>query len=147
MLFDQHTPIAFLGMGLMGTRMAARLLQAGYAVAVWNRSPQACETLLQQGATALALEQIAAYPVVLTCLADDHAVQSVFNQIQAHLQAQQIIVDFSSLSVETTQQLAQTAKQQQITWIDSPVSGGTTGAEQGNLVIFAGGDGVGGFRL
>ena len=55
MLFDQHTPIAFLGMGLMGTRMAARLLQAGYAVAVWNRSPQACETLLQQGATALAL--------------------------------------------------------------------------------------------
>lgn len=140
MLFDQHTPIAFLGMGLMGTRMAARLLQAGYAVTVWNRSPQACETLLQQGATALALEQIAAYPVVLTCLADDHAVQSVFNQIQAHLQAQQIIVDFSSLSVETTQQLAQTAKQQQITWIDSPVSGGTTGAEQGNLVIFAGGD-------
>ena len=88
----------------------------------------------------MALEQIAAYPVVLTCLADDHAVQSVFNQIQAHLQAQQIIVDFSSLSVETTQQLAQTAKQQQITWIDSPVSGGTTGAEQGNLVIFAGGD-------
>ena len=36
---NQQTPIAFLGMGLMGTRMVTRLLQAGYVVAVWNRTP------------------------------------------------------------------------------------------------------------
>ena len=47
---DQQTPIAFLGMGLMGSRMTTRLLQAGYTVAVWNRSPHACEPLIQQGA-------------------------------------------------------------------------------------------------
>lgn len=140
MILDQRAPIAFLGMGLMGTRMAARLLQAGYSVAVWNRNPLACEALIQQGATALTLEEIGNYPVILTCLADDQAVQSVFNQFQPHLKAQQIIVDFSSLSVAATHQLAATAQQQHVIWIDSPVSGGTTGAEQGTLVIFAGGD-------
>ncbi|RLZ07261.1 NAD(P)-dependent oxidoreductase [Acinetobacter sp. 2JN-4] len=139
MQIDQQTPIAFLGMGLMGTRMTARLLQAGYSVAVWNRSPHACEALIQQGATVLELDQIADYPVILTCLADDKAVQSVFMQIQPYLQPQQIIVDFSSLSVAVTQELARSAQQQQVTWIDSPVSGGTMGAEQGTLVIFAGG--------
>ncbi|NIE98202.1 NAD(P)-dependent oxidoreductase [Acinetobacter sp. C26M] len=137
---NQKTPIAFLGMGLMGTRMASRLLQAGYPVAVWNRSPLACEPLQQQGASLLVLNDIASYPVILTCLADDQAVQSVFSQIQPYLKTEQIIVDFSSLSVSATQQLAQSAQQQQVTWIDSPVSGGTMGAEQGTLVIFAGGD-------
>ena len=137
---DQQTPIAFLGMGLMGSRMTTRLLQAGYTVAVWNRSPHACEPLIQQGAATLALENIGNYPIILTCLADDQAVQSVFAQIQPYLQARQVIVDFSSLSVSATQQLAQSAQQQGVIWIDSPVSGGTMGAEQGTLVIFAGGD-------
>ena len=137
---NQQTPIAFLGMGLMGTRMASRLLQAGYTVAVWNRSQHACEALIQQGATQLELNKIAEYPVILICLADDQAVQSVFDQIQPYLKAEQVIVDFSSLSVTVTQQVAQFAQQQQVTWIDSPVSGGTIGAEQGTLVIFAGGD-------
>lgn len=137
---NQQTPIAFLGMGLMGTRMASRLLQAGYTVAVWNRSQHACEALIQQGATQLELNKIAKYPLILICLADDQAVQSVFDQIQPYLKAEQVIVDFSSLSVTVTQQLAQSAQQQQVTWIDSPVSGGTIGAEQGTLVIFAGGD-------
>lgn len=137
---NQQTPIAFLGMGLMGTRMASRLLQVGYTVAVWNRSQHACEALIQQGATQLELNKIAEYPVILICLADDQAVQSVFDQIRPYLKAEQVIVDFSSLSVTATQQLAQSAQQQQVTWIDSPVSGGTIGAEQGTLVIFAGGD-------
>lgn len=137
---NQQTPIAFLGMGLMGTRMASRLLQVGYTVAVWNRSQHACEALIQQGATQLKLNKIAEYPVILICLADDQAVQSVFDQIRPYLKAEQVIVDFSSLSVTATQQLAQSAQQQQVTWIDSPVSGGTIGAEQGTLVIFAGGD-------
>lgn len=137
MQVNQQTPIAFLGMGLMGTRMASRLLQAGYTVAVWNRSPHACEALMQQGAQSLNLAEIGNYPVVLTCLADDQAVQNVFSQIQPALKAQQIIVDFSSLSVAATLSLAQAAQQQDVIWIDSPVSGGTMGAEQGTLVIFA----------
>ncbi|MEG0196195.1 MAG: NAD(P)-dependent oxidoreductase [Acinetobacter sp.] len=140
MSFDRNTKIAFLGMGLMGSRMATRLIQAGFSVAVWNRTASACDVLIDMGATALELQDIGQYPVILTCLADDAAVQSVYDQIQAQLSAKQVIVDFSSLSVDQTKALAGQAQLHQVQWIDSPVSGGTAGAEQGTLVIFAGGD-------
>jgi 3-hydroxyisobutyrate dehydrogenase len=140
MSFDRNTKIAFLGMGLMGSRMATRLIQAGFEVAVWNRTASACDVLIDMGATGLDLQEIGQYPVILTCLADDTAVQAVYDQIQSHLQAGQVIVDFSSLSVDKTKALAQQAQTRQVQWIDSPVSGGTAGAEQGTLVIFAGGD-------
>ena len=140
MSFDRNTKIAFLGMGLMGSRMATRLIQAGFSVAVWNRTASACDVLIDMGATALELQDIGQYPVILTCLADDAAVQSVYDQIQAQLCAEQVIVDFSSLSVDQTKALAGQAQLHQVQWIDAPVSGGTAGAEQGTLVIFAGGD-------
>lgn len=132
--------IAFLGIGLMGSRMAKRLIEAKFKIAVWNRTASACTPLLEQGAHALDLANIGTYPVILLCVADDLAAESVYAQIESHLQANQIIVDFSSLSVAATQRLSQAAKAKHITWIDSPVSGGTAGAEQGSLVVFAGGD-------
>ena len=140
MRVDVNTPIAFLGMGLMGSRIASRLIKTGFKVSVWNRTEAACEPLITMGATSLQLKNIGDYPVILICLADDHAVSHVFEQIKPYLRAKQVIVDFSSLSVETTLDLAKQSAQQQVDWIDSPVSGGTAGAEQGTLVIFAGGD-------
>ncbi len=140
MSFDRNTKIAFLGMGLMGSRMATRLIQAGFEVAVWNRTASACDVLVDMGGSALNVQEIANYPVILTCLADDAAVQNVFDQIQNYVQAGQVLVDFSSLSVDKTKALAQQAQIRKVQWIDSPVSGGTAGAEHGTLVIFAGGD-------
>ena len=140
MSFDLQTKIAFLGMGLMGSRMASRLLNAGFQVAVWNRTASACDELVAQGATRLNLNDIGEYPIVLSCLADDSAVQAVIDQIADYLQPQQVIVDFSSLSVDKTNSLAKQVQSKNAVWIDSPVSGGTIGAEQGSLVIFAGGD-------
>ncbi|AXY61130.1 NAD(P)-dependent oxidoreductase [Acinetobacter sp. WCHAc010052] len=140
MSFDRSTQIAFLGMGLMGSRMATRLIQAGFNVAVWNRTLSACDSLIDMGAVLLDLKNIGQYPVILTCLADDQAVHSVFSQISSSLNPDQIIVDFSSLSVDQTRQLAKQAAQSGVEWIDSPVSGGTAGAENGTLVIFAGGN-------
>ncbi|MDS7695160.1 NAD(P)-dependent oxidoreductase [Acinetobacter soli] len=140
MRFDLHTPVAFVGMGLMGSRMATRLIQAGFQVAVWNRTQSACDALLDMGAALLKFEDLGNYPLILTCVADDAAMHDVFAQIQPYLKAEQVIVDFSSLSVEATHQLAKQAEQHKVIWIDSPVSGGTAGAEQGTLVIFAGGD-------
>ena len=139
MHFDIQTKIAFLGMGLMGSRMATRLIQAGFYVAVWNRTPSACEQIIDIGGHTLELSDIADYPVVLTCLADDSAVKSVYAQFEPFLKTDQVIVDFSSLSVDQTTQLADQAQSKHCHWIDSPVSGGTAGAENGTLVIFAGG--------
>ena len=140
MSYTKQTKIAFLGMGLMGSRMTTRLLQAGFEVAVWNRTAKACDPLLAQGAKLLNLEAISDYPIVLICLSDDDTVQSVFDFIKPNLTAKQVIVDFSSLSVDKTKSLAEESKSKNVIWIDSPVSGGTAGAENGSLVIFAGGD-------
>ena len=138
--YSNNSAIAFLGMGLMGSRMSLRLLAADFPVAVWNRSPQACAPLIQAGANALNLAEIGDYPIIMLCLADDAAVRSVFAQIQPFLKAGQLIIDFSSLSVASTQDLARSAAAQAVSWIDAPVSGGVIGAEQGSLVVFAGGD-------
>lgn len=140
MSFDHQTKIVFLGIGLMGQRMASRLLSAGFQVAVWNRTTSACDELVTKGAIRLSLDEIGQYPIILTCLADDFAVQAVLDKIIEDLQPNQVIVDFSSLSVDKTKSLAKQVQAKNTVWIDSPVSGGTVGAEQGTLVIFAGGD-------
>lgn len=133
--------IAFLGMGLMGSRMTRRLLDAGHQVSVWNRTASACQPLLAQGAQALDIQQdIASCDVIMLCLADDAAVQQVVSQIAPQLCSGQVLVDFSSLSVAATQQLATQVAQAGAYWVDMPVSGGVMGAEQGTLVMFAGGD-------
>ncbi|MCH4247526.1 MAG: NAD(P)-dependent oxidoreductase [Acinetobacter populi] len=132
--------IAFLGMGLMGSRMSKRLIDAGFKVAVWNRTASACEPIIAYGAEALELKNIGQYPIVMLCLADDAAVTTVVEHILPDLQENQICIDFSSLSVSATTQLAKKVSEKQVNWIDSPVSGGVAGAEQGTLVIFAGGD-------
>jgi 3-hydroxyisobutyrate dehydrogenase len=134
------TKIAFLGMGLMGTRMAKRLLDAGFQVSVWNRTPAACEPLLQAGAHPFSFDQASTADLIMLCLADDQAVQSVVQQLLPNLRSGQVIIDFSSLSVATTVQLASQVAAKHVAWIDAPVSGGVMGAETGTLVIFAGGD-------
>ncbi len=133
--------IAFLGMGLMGSRMSVRLLNAGFPVSVWNRTINATEPLVANGATRLTnLEDISSFQIIALCLANDAAVASVAQKLLANIQPHQIVIDFSSSSVELTQNLAAQAKAKNAQWIDAPVSGGVMGAEQGTLVIFAGGD-------
>ena len=132
---------AFLGIGLMGSRMSMRLLQAGHALSIWNRSAAACAPLATQGAQVLAdLSQPIAAEVIGLCLADDQAVQQVAARLIPQLQAGQIVVDFSSITAETTRNLAAQAQARGAYWVDAPVSGGVIGAERGTLVIFAGGD-------
>ena len=148
--FNSNPSIAFLGMGLMGSRMAKRLLDAGLPVSVWNRTPAACEPLLNAGASAFQLLDASMQDIISTdtilhniimlCLADDAAVHSVVQRLLPSLRKGQVIVDFSSLSVEMTQQLATQVAAKQVAWIDAPVSGGVIGAETGTLVIFAGGN-------
>lgn len=132
--------IAFLGMGLMGSRMSKRLLQAGFDVSVWNRTASACQPLIEAGATSLDISKdMASFSIIMLCLADDHAVDSVIQHILPQLHSGQIMIDFSSLSVEMTQHLATLVETKAAHWVDAPVSGGVMGAEQGTLVIFAGG--------
>ncbi len=134
--------IAFLGIGLMGLPMSQRLLDAGYDLTVWNRTPDKCSSLTEQGAQlALSAEDAASgADIVFFCLTDSAAVQSVWQQIQPALSADTVLVDCSSIDPLVTQQLSKEASDASCHWIDCPVSGGVPGARAGTLAMMAGGD-------
>lgn len=136
--------LGFVGIGLMGSRMAARLLAASHSVEVWNRSPGKCDALADQGARIAA--SLAGMSdrcnVILLCLADTAAVEAVLfgeHGLAGFLRHGQLIVDFSSITPEATRDFATRLAAKGVDWVDAPVSGGVGGAESGMLVIMAGG--------
>jgi len=137
--------IGFIGIGLMGRPIVSRLLDHGYFVRIWNRSPDKTAPLIDKGAKA---ESCAAYvarsaDIIMLCLADDAAVEQVALApagIAEGGKAGALIVDFSTVSPATTRKLAQAVKDRAgIEWVDAPVSGGVPGAEEGTLAIMCGG--------
>lgn len=138
------TRLGFIGIGLMGLPMTTRLLQAGFSVSVWNRDRSKCQTLQAKSAhTAQNLADMAAHcDVIMLCVSDTQAVEDVVfgvNGLFPHLRNGQIIVDFSSISPMATRDFASRVSAMGVDWIDCPVSGGVIGAEQGTLVMMAGG--------
>ena len=132
-------------MGLMGSRMTTRLLAAGYQVWVWNRSPDKCLPLVTQGAKlAATLADLAREcDLIMLCLSDTAAVESVIfgeQGLAEYVQNEQLIVDFSSITPDATRDFAARLRTKGVYWLDSPVSGGVMGAENGTLILMAGGE-------
>lgn len=136
------TTLGFIGIGLMGQPMTLRLLQAGFNVHVWNRSPAKLSTVSAAGAIVHndLPSLIDAVDIVLVCLADEDAVSTIVRQsILPYAKAGKLLIDLSSISPQTTRELAMQLASHDMHWVDAPVSGGVTGAEQGTLAIMAGG--------
>jgi 3-hydroxyisobutyrate dehydrogenase len=137
--------LAFAGIGLMGLPMCRRLLAAGYPLTVWNRNPQKCAPLVEAGARQVATpaELCQQADVVMLCLADTAVVREVVFGPQGVAQgatAGKLLVDFSSLEPTATREMAaQLLSETGMSWLDAPVSGGTSGAESGSLAIMVGG--------
>ncbi len=135
--------LGFIGIGLMGQPMTLRLLAAGYTVRVWNRSPEKIKTVLAAGALASdsITNLVQQSDVILLCLSDTAVVEQIVReQIIPAASAGKLIIDLSSIDPDVTRALAATLKCAGVDWVDSPVSGGTAGAEQGTLAIMAGGE-------
>ncbi|GGU67493.1 3-hydroxyisobutyrate dehydrogenase [Pseudomonas laurentiana] len=137
--------LGFAGIGLMGLPMCKRLLAAGYPLMVWNRSPEKCAELVAAGARlATTPAELCQYAdVVMLCLADTAVVREVVfgeNGVASGARAGQLLVDFSSLEPGATREMAaELAALKGMSWLDTPVSGGTPGAEAGTLAIMVGG--------
>lgn len=132
-------------MGLMGIPMSCRLLAAGYSVSVWNRNPQKTHTPASQGAeVASSIAQLCNnVDIIMLCVSDTAAVQEIVSSCDGlleNLTAGKIVIDFSSIDPEATRELAVQVASKSCSWLDTPVSGGVAGAEQGTLAIMAGGD-------
>lgn len=137
--------LGFIGIGLMGDPMTRRLLDAGFAVTVWNRTPEKSDALRVAGATVAGSisELVEGVDVVMLCLANTAVVESVvFGEggVAAHGRAEQRLVDLSSSDPAATRDYAVRLEDEcGMRWIDAPVSGGVAGAEAGSLAVMCGG--------
>jgi 3-hydroxyisobutyrate dehydrogenase-like beta-hydroxyacid dehydrogenase len=137
--------LGFIGMGGMGSRMAARLLAAGYQVTIYNRNRERARALEKQGAKVAAEPgELAAHAdIVLSSLADDAAVEKVIVSPGGALAGARpgtVFIEMSTVSPSLSRRLHDFAHQGGVFVLDAPVSGTTTVAEKGELVIFVGGD-------
>ena len=139
-----ETKIAFLGLGLMGTGMAGRLLDAGYSLTVYNRSLARAEPLVSRGAT-LALSPraaVAGASVVISMLADVPASRDTWlGRGEALVDAAPgtLLVESSTVTVEWIHELDTAAKQHGCVLVDAPVTGSKPQAAAGQLLFLAGG--------
>jgi len=122
---DKKPTLGFIGIGLMGKPMTLRLLNAGFSVNVWSRSPEKLVPVINAGAKASAsvAELVKASNIILLCLADTMAVESVIhNDILENGSADQLLIDLSSIHPEKTKQLASILfKKCGMGWVDAPV--------------------------
>jgi 3-hydroxyisobutyrate dehydrogenase len=135
--------IAFLGLGAMGSRMAAQLLQAGHRVQVWNRHPERCTPLRPLGATVCPSIAQAAQGAdfAVSMVADDRASAEVLLGDTGLLACfrGQVIVDCSTNSPGFAQQAARVAETRGLAYLDAPVSGSLAQAQARELVFMVGG--------
>jgi len=129
----------------MGSRMAMRLAQAGYPLTVWNRDADKAKPLANAGAKVAhsALEAVPGAKIIVSMLADDAAARAVLlgdSGAIATLTQGQTLIEMSTLSPGLQREIGTQARARGAQCLDCPVSGSTPQAEQGQLVIFAGGE-------
>ena len=131
--------VGFIGLGRMGSAMAANLLKAGHEVAVWNRSPDKAGALVQQGARHASSPRNAAdAEVVMTMLADDPAVEAAVYGKDGILGGPALHVSHSTISVALAERL--TADHRDGSgFVSAPVFGRPVAAEAGKLFVVAAG--------
>ena len=139
------TRLGFIGLGYLGSRIARRLVAAGFPMVVYDRDRTKATGLAARGA------EVAEDPgrlasevdVVLSCLLDGAAVETVYlgtGNVLRNARPGTRIIELSTISPETSRQLCQAAREFGISVLDVAVSGSTPSAEAGALTLFGGGD-------
>ena len=136
----------FIGMGVMGAPMAGHIARNDYPTTVYNRSREKAEAWARQypGTAASDLHSaVAGADVVCLCLGNDQSVADTLTGEGGALAAMRpgtVIVDHTTTSAKLARQMHAAAREQQLFFIDAPVSGGEAGAQNGVLTVMAGGE-------
>lgn len=140
----EETKVALLGLGLMGMGMAGRLLDAGYPLSVYNRTPGKAESLAERGAQVAQSprEAVIGAAVVLSMLSDVPASRDVWlgrGEALMGVEPGTILVESSTVTVDWIHELDQAAKAHGCELVDAPVTGSKPQAAAGQLLFLAGG--------
>ncbi|MER8061963.1 MULTISPECIES: NAD(P)-dependent oxidoreductase [unclassified Streptomyces] len=137
--------VGFIGLGVMGSPLAHRILASGLPLTVWNRTPDKTEPLRKAGAAVADSPAGLARTcdVIALCVTGRQAVTAVTlgpDGLHTAPGRGQLVVDHSSIPAETTRTVAGRLRAANgISWLDAPVSGGTPAAARGTLTVMAGG--------
>jgi len=139
------TQIAFIGLGNMGGPMAANLVKAGHSVKAFDFVQAALHTFVDAGGIAAtsAMDAIKGAQIVVSMLPAGKHVAGLYlgnEGLLASLPKGSLVVDSSTIDVETARSVGLAAKSLGIDFVDAPVSGGTAGAKAGTLSFIVGGD-------
>ena len=137
--------LGWVGLGAMGSRMAKRLLDAGYPLTVYNRESARMQAFARAGAQmAYSPRDVAARSeVVLSSLTNDAAVEQVYlgpDGVLDGAKSGMLLVEMSTITPPTARKVAQAVQEKGIAFLDAPVSGSTPQAEAGQLAVLVGGD-------
>ncbi len=137
--------LGFVGLGVMGSRIAKRLIDAGHSVVGYNRTRSKAQWLLDQGmAWADCPRAVAeASDIIFSMVTNTEALESIAegdDGVLAGLSAGKIYVDMSTVSPAFSQALAKKAEAKGAAMLDSPVSGSVITLEEGKLTLMVGGD-------
>jgi 3-hydroxyisobutyrate dehydrogenase len=136
--------VSFIGLGNMGLPMATQLLKAGHQVEGFDLSSDAVAKLTAAGGASVGSVKIAASrgDVVITMLPSGKEVRELYlplDGIIANANPGTLLIDCSTIDVETARAVAATAEDRGLPMIDAPVSGGVGGAQGGTLTFMVGG--------
>ena len=140
--------IAFIGLGVMGSPMAAHLARTGNDVCVFNRTTDKAQTWISEhgGRSAPSPEKaVEGAEAVFVCVGRDADVREVTHGEGGcfpAIEAGTLFVDHTTASATLAQELAEDAHARGFGFVDAPVSGGQAGAENGVLTVMAGGEQV-----
>jgi len=140
--------IGLIGLGLMGRPIGHNLLKAGFSLTVWNRTASRADSLRAAGATLAGSPQDAAATsdVLITIVSDPPALEEVLwgragvGGALAGLRPGSLYMDSSTVSPALARKVAAACHERQVGYLDAPVTGGTWGAEKGELVFMVGGE-------
>ncbi|MDC0895799.1 NAD(P)-dependent oxidoreductase [Candidatus Pelagibacter sp.] len=136
--------ISFIGTGLMGFPMAKNLLKKNLDLKIYSRTLEKSKPLEEFGGKIInsLSEAIIDSDIILTMLTDDDAVEKVLgnSDFLKNLKPSSTVIDMSSIKPKIAIKYGKLLKENNINFLDAPVSGGTIGAEQGSLAIMVGGD-------
>ena len=143
-LTANQVKLGFLGLGNMGSRIAQRLLDHGYQLAVYDRDSAKAEVIATQGGIVAKniFELARTADVLLSCLTNDEAVQSVYTGpagVFAGARRGSIVLEMSTISPESSRELHRLGAGGGIEVLDVAISGSTPAAEQGMLTLLVGG--------
>ncbi len=135
------TTIAFIGLGNMGGPMAANLVKAGYRVRGFDLAAASLDLAASKGvvASATVAEAIAGADTVITMLPAGKHVVSVWTELVGSVEAGTLLIDCSTIDVESARKAHAMAASAGCPSLDAPVSGGTGGASAGTLTFMVGG--------